>query len=128
MVALPNKLYGDEVRFAQVLVNLVRNALKFTRGGEVRVLMAFDAETASMWVHVQDDGLGISAEDQERIFALDTRVEENTELNKDGLGMGLAICRSIVNVYNGSIKVMSDGLGKGSCFTFSMEMEAVTTA
>lgn len=72
---------------------------------------------------MQDNGLGIKEEDQARIFDRDTRVEENSRMNSEGLGMGLSICKTIVAQYDGSIEVTSEGITKGSTFTFCMAMK-----
>lgn len=79
-----------------MLVNLIRNAVKFTVGGMIRILVAYDRAESLIRVHVQDNGLGISKEDQVKIFAMDTTVESSRGVNRDGLGMGLFICQKIV--------------------------------
>lgn len=106
-----------------MIVNLLRNALKFSVGGTVRLIVAYDADQERIRAHVQDDGLGICEADLNKIFELDVRARSGTSLNKDGLGMGLAICRGIVLRLGGSIRVCSEGLRKGSTFTFSVEMK-----
>lgn len=123
---LPAKMRGDRTRLTQVLVNLVRNAIKFTVRGTVRILAAYDSARKTLLVHVQDNGLGISAEDQERIFKIDTVLTGSRSLNRDGLGMGLHICQTTVAKFGGSISVESPGHKKGSTFTFSMQMKEAT--
>lgn len=66
--------------------------------------------------------MGIDPADQEKIFEVDSTVEGTHSLNREGLGMGLHICRTIVSRFDGEIKVVSEGRGTGSTFTFSMKM------
>lgn len=115
-------LRGDKTRLTQVVVNLVRNAIKFAVGGHVRILAAYDEEAEQMRVHVQDNGAGIDPADHEKIFESDSTVEGTRSLNREGLGMGLHICRTIVSRFGGQITVESEGVGKGSTFTFGMKM------
>ena len=101
----------------------MRNALKFSVGGMVRLIVAYDEDLERLRVHVQDNGLGISPEDQGKIFELDMKAHSGDQLNRDGLGMGLAICKGIVTRLGGSIEVFSEGLRRGSTFTFCVEMK-----
>ena len=123
VAVLPPMLRGDKTRLTQMVVNLVRNAFKFTVGGKVRVLAAYDGDAQQLRVHVQDNGTGIDPADHAKIFEMDSTVAGTLSLNREGLGMGLHICRTIVNRFDGDITVTSEGRGKGSTFTFSMRMD-----
>lgn len=123
VAVLPRMLRGDKTRLTQVIVNLVRNAFKFTVGGKVRILAAYDGDAEQLRVHVQDNGTGIDPADHAKIFEMDSTVAGTLSLNREGLGMGLHICKTIVTRFDGDITVTSEGRGKGSTFTFSMKMD-----
>lgn len=111
------KIYADESRLAQVFVNLIDNAIKYTpQGGSV---MVSAKESDSMIaVSVSDTGVGISEEDQERLFERFYRVDKARSRSMGGTGLGLAIVKHIVQAHKGTIKLTSE-LGKGSTFTIS---------
>ena len=93
---LPLCLIGDEVRLKQILINLVKNALKFCRGGVIRVIMAFDEVKEVLKVHVVDTGKGILAEDIDRLFKQFGKLHRTAEMNNEGIGLGLMICQNLV--------------------------------
>jgi signal transduction histidine kinase/putative methionine-R-sulfoxide reductase with GAF domain len=113
--------YGDERRLAQVLLNLVGNAIKFTDKGEV----AIEASCAdgSFRVAVRDSGPGIAAADQAKIFEEFQQVDDTSTREKGGTGLGLAISKRIVEMHGGRISVDSQ-LGKGSTFTIKLPVNA----
>jgi signal transduction histidine kinase len=108
---------GDERRIAQVLLNLVGNAIKFTDAGEVAVKAA--ASNGSFTVAVSDSGPGISAADQARIFDEFQQADSSPTKTKGGTGLGLAIAKRIVEMHKGRIWVESVP-GEGSTFSFSL--------
>ncbi len=109
---------ADPDRVTQVLTNLIGNALKFTDEGEVRILARLRGN--QLRITVSDTGPGIPSADLDRIFDKFYQVESNTLGTKPkGTGMGLAICRNIIEHYNGTIKAESIP-GKGACFTFEL--------
>lgn len=118
---VPGRLVGDPLRLRQVVVNLVGNALKFTARGEVvvsvRTLSASEDE-ALLEFAVRDTGIGISPEDQQRIFAPFTQADASTTRRYGGTGLGLAITSSIVGMMGGQMRVESE-LGRGSTFFFT---------
>ena len=119
-VSVPSDLpvgRGDERRIAQVLMNLVGNAIKFTDVGEVRVQAA--ASDSEFVVSVADTGPGIAEADQRRIFEEFQQVDSSSSRAKSGTGLGLAIARRIVELHGGRMWVESS-LGKGSIFRFSV--------
>ncbi len=118
---LPDGLIGDPLRVQQVLVNLVGNAVKFTEQGEV-VLTVRHVEPSSDAVELEfavtDTGIGISREDQERIFAPFAQADASTTRAYGGSGLGLAIAASLAGMMHGGLRVESE-LGKGSTFHFT---------
>lgn len=118
---------GDSLRLQQVLVNLVGNALKFTTEGqiavEVEVERAIEATSAStrqflLRFAVTDTGIGIDAEQQARLFESFEQAESSTTRNYGGTGLGLTICRRLVDMMQGEISV-SSRVGAGSRFEFT---------
>ena len=111
-------VYADPTRIGQVLTNLVSNANKYTPdGGHINVLVT-SSETHAI-VAVKDNGLGISEEDQEKLFTQFFRSESHEVREQPGWGLGLSIVRKMVEAQNGEISFESE-LDKGSTFTFSV--------
>jgi signal transduction histidine kinase/HAMP domain-containing protein len=108
---------GDERRLAQVLLNLLGNAIKFTEAGEVRVTVR--TEVRSFRVSVVDTGPGIPPEHRERIFGEFQQIDASSTRKKGGTGLGLTIARRIVEMHGGRVAVDSV-LGLGSTFTFTV--------
>jgi len=117
----PVRLIGDPLRVQQVLLNLCSNALKFTEEGEVvasvRVLES-DGEEAELEFSVSDTGIGLSQEQQSRLFQPFTQADTSTTRKFGGTGLGLSICVKLVELMNGRIWVESEK-GKGSTFFFT---------
>jgi len=112
---VPLPVMGDSGRLQQVVSNLLSNALKFTPpGGVVSVATGADAESA--WCEVRDSGEGISAEFLPHIFEKFRQADTGSARRFAGLGLGLAITRQLVESHGGSIRVDSDGKGKGARF------------
>ncbi len=119
-VSVPSDLpagRGDERRIAQVLMNLVGNAIKFTEVGDVRIRAA--ASDGEFIVSVADTGLGISEADQQRIFEEFQQVDSSSSRAKGGTGLGLTIAKRIVELHGGRMWLEST-LGKGSTFWFTV--------
>jgi len=108
---------GDERRIAQVLLNLVGNAIKFTETGEVKV----DARLSDgqFVVEVSDTGPGISLADQQMIFEEFQRSDSSSTRHKGGTGLGLSIAKKIIELHGGRMSVES-AVGKGSTFSFML--------
>ena len=121
---LPKNLVGDHIRLKQILINLIKNALKFTLGGQINILMAFDKAESLLKVHVVDNGKGIRAEDMNLLFKQFGKLRRTAAMNSAGIGMGLMICKNLVQKNGGTISVHSDGIDKGSIFTFTMQIES----
>jgi two-component system clock-associated histidine kinase SasA len=112
------KVFADQRRMRQVLLNLLENALKYTpNGGLISVTML---HRTSQWVQVSicDSGPGIPEEEQQRIFLDRVRLPQ-TSAGASGFGVGLSVCRRIVEVHGGRIWVISEP-DKGACFTFNV--------
>ena len=113
-----SKLRADEDRLIQVLTNLLDNALKFTsRGGTVTVQVGEQGET--IWVRVADTGAGIAPAELPYIFQVFYRGDEARPPEKQGMGLGLALCREIIKAHQGQIEVESTE-GQGTCFIFTL--------
>ena len=111
---------GDETRLAQVFINLIHNATKFTQpGGEIRISVARDPTHAV--VVVSDDGIGIEASMLERVFHAFEQVSGAEK--RGGLGVGLTLARRIVELHGGTISASSDGPGAGSAFTVRLPFD-----
>ncbi|MBA5775886.1 GAF domain-containing protein [Stappia sp. F7233] len=108
---------GDERRIAQVLLNLVGNAIKFTDEGEVAILA--EARDGTFHIAVRDTGPGIAAGDQVRIFGEFQQADSSSTRRKGGSGLGLAISRRIVEMHGGAIRVESEP-GQGSTFIVTL--------
>lgn len=106
---VPETLHGDNIRLKQVLINLVKNALKFTRNGLVRIFSTFDEEVGLLKTEVIDNGTGIRKEDMDKLFLQFGKLKRTAEMNSEGIGMGLMICQNLVHSCGGTITVHSDG-------------------
>ncbi|WP_279637856.1 sensor histidine kinase [Corallococcus aberystwythensis] len=117
----------DEQRLDQLLTNLVENALRYSPpGAPVVVRVREDAD--GVRVEVEDRGIGIPAESVPQLFTPFFRARNAAEHYAGGLGLGLAICREIVERHGGGIGVRSDGPGQGTCFTVTLPRSAVAEA
>jgi PAS domain S-box-containing protein len=118
------RLVGDALRLQQVLVNLVGNAIKFTESGEVGIrasIMSARSPEVVLALQVTDTGIGISEEQQQRLFDSFEQAESSTTRRYGGTGLGLTICRRLVEVMGGEIRITSTP-GEGSCFEFSVHL------
>jgi signal transduction histidine kinase/CheY-like chemotaxis protein len=108
-------LHTDEAKVSQILRNFISNALKFTERGEVRVSARLLPERAAIEFSVADTGIGIAAEDQERIFDEFTQLDSPLQRRLRGTGLGLPLCRRLAGLLGGSVSVES-ALELGSTF------------
>ena len=118
-------LSGDNLRFQQILINLVKNALKFSIKGDVRIFAAFEEDEQILKVQVVDNGKGIRSEDISKLFSQFGKLKRTANINSDGIGMGLMICENLVKMNKGTISVHSNGENQGSVFSFTMMMKPV---
>jgi len=125
----PLSLIGDDQRLAQVITNLLSNAVKFTpEEGAISVRVSSVSKEDGMCVlkfEVKDTGIGISAEQQARLFTSFEQAESNTSRKFGGTGLGLAISKHIVELMDGKIWIESE-LGKGAAFIFTVRAELCT--
>ena len=123
---IPEFLLGDDHRLAQVITNLVGNAVKFTpEEGAIRIGTYFLGEKdgmCSLKITVSDTGIGISPEQQARLFKSFHQAESSTSRKFGGTGLGLAISKSIIELMGGKIWIESE-LGKGATFSITLQLQ-----
>jgi two-component system CheB/CheR fusion protein len=123
-VHLPDRpLYvrGDALRLSQVLTNLLNNAAKYTpRGG--RIWLSARSGGAEAVVSVRDNGLGIPPEMLPNVFQMFTQIDRNLQRAQGGLGIGLALVKSLAQMHGGGVQVASEGAGQGSQFTLHLPL------
>jgi PAS domain S-box-containing protein len=127
---LPAKVKGDPNRIRQILLNLIGNAIKFTDKGEITVkteLKEYDANRVIINFSVTDTGIGVSKENQEKIFQKFTQADSSTTRKYGGTGLGLSICQSLIEMMGGNLWVESEEM-KGSSFNFSIPFGIVETS
>ncbi|MET0265801.1 MAG: ATP-binding protein, partial [Duganella sp.] len=124
---LPPQLVGDAMRIRQVITNLVNNALKFTAAGEVLVELALQSgadaadPAAQLTISVRDSGIGMTPEQQQRLFQPIEQADTSTSRKYGGTGLGLTISRKLVALMDGAISVSSRA-GEGSTFTVTLPL------
>ena len=112
-------VHGDADRLQQVIWNLLSNAVKFTPSGG-RVDIDLTREGAAAVVRVKDSGMGLAADSLPLVFERFRQVEGSLSRKQSGLGLGLAICRHLVELHGGTIHAESEGEGRGATFVFSL--------
>ncbi|AMO67615.1 response regulator [Zhongshania aliphaticivorans] len=125
--AVPKTVLGDSLRIKQILINLAGNAVKFTEQGEVMLSVFVQHERSNSMVlgfKVSDTGIGMSADQQKRVFESFTQAEAATTRRFGGTGLGLVICQRLIRLMGGELEVESEE-GKGSTFSFSLIIEPV---
>ncbi len=121
--AEPIWLHADLTRLAQVVGNLLNNAAKYTpEGGRIGLSSGIEGDEAV--IAVSDNGLGIPADMQSKIFQLFAQVENHSDRARGGLGIGLALVKQLVALHDGSVSAASAGVGKGSVFTMRIPLAA----
>lgn len=125
--AVPSRLYGDKIRIRGVLINILNNAVKYTKKGYVSFELSILEQTEKnikLAFIISDTGIGIRQEDLSEIFKNFNRLERNIHYGVEGSGLGLAISNAYVSMMGGEIKVSSE-YGKGSVFTVIIDQEVV---
>jgi hydrogenase maturation protease len=118
------KLLGDSLRIGQILINFVSNAVKFTEHGGIRMRARFlgvRGDTIEVRIEVEDTGIGIAPEAEDRIFEAFEQAESSTTRRHGGTGLGLAISRRLARLMGGEVGVRSS-LGLGSTFWLALEL------
>ena len=122
--SIPHSLLGDPLKLSQVFINLVGNALKFTKEGQVDVIAKLrqrDGDQVTVYFEVQDNGIGISEQQQKNIF--DSFEQGSVQINREygGTGLGLSIVKSLLGIFGSKINLRSK-LGEGSSFFFDLDL------
>ncbi|MGA2296447.1 MAG: ATP-binding protein, partial [FCB group bacterium] len=110
-------IYSDEAKLHQILTNLINNAIKFTKSGSID--FGYEIKDNVIQLYVKDTGIGIQADMYERIFDRFTQAESTLSRNYEGAGLGLAICKGLVELLGGKIWVESE-INKGTTFFFTL--------
>ena len=119
---LPDKFISDPVRIKQILLNLCSNAIKFTNQGSVNLNVSFHQNSSTIVFEIIDTGIGMSAEQQQRIFNPFEQADSSITRNYGGTGLGLSLSKKLTELLNGDITVKST-LNEGSHFTITIKVE-----
>jgi len=125
---VPLNLVGDPLRLGQILINLVGNAIKFTEEGEIVVSAKYEKNKENEHIirfSVKDTGIGLTAEQQKKLFSAFSQADSSTTRKYGGTGLGLSISKSLVEMMKGEINVESEA-GKGSTFYFTAQFGKVS--
>jgi PAS domain S-box-containing protein len=110
---------GDQKRLVQIITNLLNNAAKYTpQGGEIHLRLVVDANVLAL--SIEDNGIGMPVELQPHVFELFTQAERTSDRTQGGLGIGLALVKSLTELHGGTISCFSEGKGQGSQFTVQL--------
>jgi PAS domain S-box-containing protein len=120
-------LVADATRLEQVLANLLENASKYTDAGG-SIWLSVDSEAGHAVIRVRDDGIGVSQELLPHLFDLFTQADKSLDRSDGGLGIGLALVKSLVELHRGTVKAHSNGAGRGSEFTVRLPLESGLSA
>ncbi len=121
-ISLPDEpllVYADPVRLTQVVTNLLNNAVKYSERAS-NIYLEIQVEGNDAHISVRDDGIGISAEMLPHVFEMFTQVDRSLRRAQGGLGIGLTLVKSLVELHGGTVAARSEGLGKGSEFTVTL--------
>lgn len=124
---VPKQMHGDPHRLSQILINYANNAVKFTEQGEIRIRVSKQKDTPSGWLikfEVTDSGIGLSEEQQSKIFRSFEQADSSTTRKYGGTGLGLTISKELAILMGGAVGVQSK-LGHGSTFWFTAMLEQI---
>lgn len=127
---IPSKLYGDDVRISQVIMNLLTNAVKYTEKGMVTLSIRkkeIRGENLIFQVSVKDTGIGIRKEDIDKLALSFERLEEKRNRHIEGTGLGISIVTRLLEMMNSKLRVESE-YGKGSVFSFELALRIADAA
>ncbi|WP_245812842.1 tetratricopeptide repeat-containing hybrid sensor histidine kinase/response regulator [Flagellimonas flava] len=127
---IPSQLLGDPIKISQIFMNLVGNALKFTKDGKVEVIAKMlkkEEDEVKLYFEVKDNGIGISEDQQKNIF--DSFEQGSIQINREygGTGLGLTIVKSLLGLFGSKIHLESE-LGHGSSFFFELDLKCDSNA
>jgi signal transduction histidine kinase/CheY-like chemotaxis protein len=118
----PKEIHGDPIRLQQIIGNLLSNAIKFTDEGHIDVGVLYNSENQKIYIKVTDTGIGLSKEEQSRLFNKFSQANDNTAQKYGGTGLGLSISMSLAKMMGGDIKLTSKK-GEGSQFVLILPYE-----
>jgi len=124
---LPKVLYGDDVRLRQIITNILTNAVKYTPEGSVTLKISgkeLDSDTFELEIKVKDTGIGIKAEDMDKLFQSFQRLDDEKTRNIEGTGLGIAIVQKLLNMMKSKLEVVSE-YGNGSEFSFKLVQKII---
>lgn len=123
---IPIKLYGDEKRLKQCIVNLLKNAIKYTKAGKItlNIKTQNNNEKANLSIEINDTGVGIKEEDSQKIFSSFKGLEETKNRNYEGIGVGLATVKKLMTLMNGNLDIKSEE-GKGTKCTITIPQRII---
>ena len=125
---IPRVLFGDEIRIKQCVLNLLTNALKYTREGEIEFVVSFDEleeDAISLKFKVSDTGIGMKQEDMDKLFSPFTRIEERRNRKVEGTGLGMSITNKLLELMGTKLDVESV-YGEGSTFSFAVRQNVIS--
>nr|MCR4740356.1 response regulator [Lachnospiraceae bacterium] len=124
---IPEGLYGDVMRIRQIFINILNNSVKYTDKGEIELSVDWrpkNVETGELIASVRDTGIGIKDEDMPKLFESFMQIDTRRNRGITGTGLGLAVCKNLLNLMGGSIEVQSV-YGGGSTFSFTIPQKIV---
>ena len=123
---LPPVLYGDSLRVKQIIINLLTNAVKYTKEGFIKFSIATEnqEDVSKLTIKVEDSGIGMTEQDLELLFTKFQRFDIDDNINIEGTGLGMAITKGLIELLNGEIDVKSE-YGKGTLFTVTLNQQIV---
>lgn len=114
----------DKMRYKQILCNLISNALKYTMKGSIKIKLKYEEDNEVLKTTVKDTGVGISQDNQSKLFNLFGKIDSNRSLNPHGIGLGLTICKKFSELLGGNIEVKSQE-NVGSSFIFRIKNKII---
>jgi len=125
---MPERLFGDDLRVKQILINLLTNAVKYTREGSIDLTIRCTREARTVWMNitVSDTGIGVREQDLKNLFKDYIQVDTKTNRNIEGTGLGLPITKKLVEMMNGEISAASE-YGQGTTFHVRLKQDFVDT-
>ena len=125
--SLPKTLFGDSIRIKQCILNLLTNAIKYTKEGTINFTIDYerlDEHSIKMSIHVTDTGIGIKEEDMDKLFTPFERIEEEKNRTIEGSGLGISIVRKLLTMMGSKLEVKST-YGQGSDFSFAIVQKVI---
>jgi signal transduction histidine kinase len=115
-------VFADKIKVRQVMTNLLDNAFKFTDEGQIDVRAVVDSTGTMAQISVHDTGIGIEMENSEQLFSPFVQADGSAQRSYGGTGLGLTICKRLVELMGGKIWLESPGLGQGNTVIFTLPL------